>query len=74
MSKGAGSSSFEAESIEPQWEELRVSHQPLGQQIYDLWVVVDVSKACVVDHVQLKDIVWHWGAFCGAVRLIACDA
>ncbi|RMM71463.1 hypothetical protein ALP76_101147 [Pseudomonas savastanoi pv. glycinea] len=59
--KGAGSSSFEAKFIEQQWEELRVSHPPLGQLIDDLWVAMDVSKVCVVDHVQLKNMVGALG-------------
>ncbi|MDU8571812.1 hypothetical protein RYA98_05655 [Pseudomonas syringae] len=61
MSKGAGSFSFEAEFIEQQWEELRVSHPPLGQLIDDLWFAMDVSKACFVDHVQLKNMVGALG-------------
>lgn len=61
MSKGSVSSSFEAEFIEQQWEELRASHPLLGQLIDDLWVAVDVSKACVVDHVQLKNMVGAMG-------------
>lgn len=61
MSKGTSSSSFEAEFIEQQWEELRVSHPQLGLLIDDLWLAVDVSKACVVDHVQLKNMVGALG-------------
>ncbi|MEE4679786.1 hypothetical protein V2K56_09045 [Pseudomonas alliivorans] len=61
MSKEADSSSFDAELIEQQWEELRVSHPQLGQLIDDLWVAVDVSKTCVVDHVQLKNMVGALG-------------
>lgn len=61
MSKGSNSSSFEAEFIERQWEELRLSHPPLGQLIDDLWAAVDVSRACVVDQRQLKNMVGALG-------------